>query len=166
MVILADFRGVILTFLMVFFFLFFFQTIIPKFQEIRLELEVENNLSSILEHLVMVINDSPPLPVGGSGEYFKYELYLEKAFFIEERTILFEYRFRDLIVDNYDHLSLEFIKDLLVDFSVKMFDNPSSVVLLRNRDIVIENVFFDSQKIELFRISYLLNTPITVISEY
>ena len=142
-----------------------FTTLLFSYALPRLAAILENrNLNILLAALERLEEDSKnytPFAIGRNVEYFyKYELYKERVSFDGERTILFEYKFWNFNIDDDYQLPPE-VYEILVEFTYGMLGVPIGIP--RNRDVVFDNVFFDNQGIELFRVRWLFNTPITVI---
>ena len=114
----------------------------------------EINIENILKELAEVMNSKTPYVIEG-------QVVLKRVYFLEgERTIVHEYMLLNYGKDDFD---LQELKDYVSVSLIAETETAAELAMLMDQNVIFEYIYFDNQKVEMFRIRLLLNTPITII---
>ena len=128
---------------------FAFTIFITQFQK---KLQEDKNLVITLKQYANEGNDYCPFSVGSSGI-----LIVQKVYYREKKTVVFEHRFLTHSKDSFD---LESMKESFLPITIEELESIKSLEVLRNKNIIFEYQYFDNQNNEMFTIRALFNTPI------
>lgn len=119
------------------------------------EARKEESLIYTLETYANDMNGVCPIDVGNRNE-----LIIQKVYYVENKTVVSEYRFLNYDKTDFD---IQQLKENLSEPILDELEMQESLAILRNKNVIFEYRYFDNQNEEMFRLKMLFNTPITFI---